>query len=344
MKPRDAVYFGKEVLLMNLFPARRVPLSVHIGLTNRCSNRCRYCNFAARPREREWETGELLRVLAEIRAAGGRRVQFTGGEPMLRKDIGTILTRARELGFFAGLSTNGFRVPERVGELRCADLVQVSYDGPPEVHGYLRGERSHAEAVAALDALRDIGVPAWINTVLTTANAGHIGDILEFARGRGITANFVLLDYFRDPGQHFHPALAQIEGLVLKGDSRRSALEELIRLKKTGAPVGGSFPYLENARDWPYENRVTGPEAARLYRCWAGRATAHLEADGMLYSCGMGVGRVPGQDVRELGFAEAWLRLRPLPNCRSCTMACGVEANLLFSLNPRAIRNWLGRV
>ncbi len=329
---------------MNIFPSRRVPLSVHIGLTNRCSNRCRYCNFAARPREQEWKTEELLRVLGEIRRAGGRRVQFTGGEPMLREDVGTVLARARELGFFAGLSTNGFQVPARVEELRSADLVQVSYDGPAEVHGYLRGERSYDEAVAALDALQKEGIPVWINTVLTTFNANHIREIVEFARTRGITANFVLLDFFLEPGGHFHPALAQIEELVLKGDSRRSVLEELIRLKKAGAPVGGSFPYLENARDWPHQDRVTGPEPARLYRCWAGRATAHLEADGMLYSCGMGVGRVPGEDVRELGFAEAWRRLRPLPNCRSCTMACGVEANLLFSLNPRAIRNWLGRV
>ncbi|HPJ71984.1 MAG TPA: radical SAM protein, partial [bacterium] len=239
MKIRDGAYFAKEIALMNAFPSRRVPLSVHVGVTNRCSNRCRYCNFESRPREDEWETGELLKVLEEIGNAGGRRVQFTGGEPMLRDDIGKVLNRARGLGLFTGLSTNGFSVPGRIGELRGADMVQVSYDGPPEVHGYLRGEKSHAEAVAALDALLAAGIPAWINTVLTTVNSGHIGEIVEFARSRGITANFVLLDFFLEPGGHFHPALSRIEGLVLRGAARREALEELIGLKKAGAPVGG---------------------------------------------------------------------------------------------------------
>jgi hypothetical protein len=108
--------------------------------------------------------------------------------------------------------------------------------------------------------------------------------------------------------------------------------------------VGGSIPYFENALNWPDDNRVVSPEPSPLYHCWAGRATAHLEADGKLYACGMGVGRVPGVDVREIGFKRAWEEIQPLPNCNSCTMACGVESNLIFSLNWKSIRNWMGQV
>ncbi len=115
----------------------------------------------------------------------------------------------------------------------------------------------------------------------------------------------------------------------------------MIELKKSGAPVGGSPPYFQNALDWPWKDRVTSPEPVSLYQCWAGRATAHLEADGKLYACGMGVGRVEGVETEAMGFAEAWRRLEPLPGCRSCTMACGVEANLLFSLNMGSIMNWV---
>ena len=104
-------------------------------------------------------------------------------------------------------------------------------------------------------------------------------------------------------------------------------------------PATGA-PDFQNALDWPYDDRVTSPEPSPLYRCWFGRAVAHLEADGNLYACGMGVGRVPGLDIREMGFKEAWQQLQPLPDCNSCTMACGVEANLLFSLNINVIYNW----
>ncbi len=344
MNKLSAIGIGKEVFLMNLFPSRRMPLSVHVGLTSRCNSRCRYCRFDRLAAPDFWTTDALLKVLGEMRAAGTRRVQFTGGEPMLREDVGVILERAKSLGMFTGISTNGFQVPERVEELLPADIVQVSHDGPEEIHDYLRGEGSHRTARLALDALKKRGVPVWTNTVLTAANADRIEEIVEHARARKIDANFVLLDYFEEPRKHFHPALKEIADLVLSGKRRRETLRRLIALKKSGAPVGGSVPYFENALRWPRENQVTSPEPSRLYRCWAGRATAHLEADGKLYACGMGVGRMEGEDVLETGFAEAWRRLKPLPGCRSCTMACGVEANLIFSLNRRAVWNWAGEM
>jgi MoaA/NifB/PqqE/SkfB family radical SAM enzyme len=334
------MYFGCSVLRMHLQPSHRVPLSVHVGLTNRCNNRCRYCNFQALSQEDVWTTEDLIRVLDDMRAAGTRRVQFTGGEPMLREDLGVILAHAKSLGMFVGVSTNGFQVPGRIEELRPADIVQVSYDGPPEVHGYLRGEKSIEETAAAIDILLEKDIPVWTNTVLTTANAPYIDEIVDYVKSRGIVANFVLLDFFSDPEEHFHPALDDIRELVLSGEDKRKALERLIELKRVGAPVAGSVPYFKNALNWPYEDRVTSPEPSPLYHCWFGRAVGHLEADGNLYACGMGVGRVPGIDVREVGFKEAWKELEPLPNCNSCTMACGVEANLLFSLNWKVIYNW----
>jgi len=264
MNFKDIIYFGGSVLRMHLQPSHRVPLSVHVGLTNRCNNRCRYCNFQALSQEDVWTTENLIRVLGKMREAGTRRVQFTGGEPMLRKDLGIILAHAKSLGMFVGVSTNGFQVPGRVEELRPADIVQVSYDGPPEVHGYLRGENSVGETAAAIDILLEKDIPVWINTVLTTANTPHIDEIVDYAKSRGIVANFVLLDFFSDPEEHFHPALDDIRELVLSGEARRKALERLIELKRSGAPVAGSVPYFENALNWPYEDRVTSPELSPL--------------------------------------------------------------------------------
>lgn len=339
-----ALGYGWELSRLHLQSTYRVPLSVHLGLTNRCNNRCVYCHYDQRPQEDVWTTESLKKVLAEMKSAGVRRVQFTGGEPLLRQDLGEILAFARRQGFFIGVATNGFQVDERFEELRPVDVVQLSYDGPPEVHGALRGQKSVETVERALAALLRAGIRVWTTTVLTTLNAPHVEDIVTRARENGIVANFTLLDFFEDPQEHFHPALAEVKELVLTGDLKTQTLQTLIDLKKAGQPVGCSLGYLENARDWPYGDRVTSPEPSPLYGCWAGRATGHLEADAKLYACGMGVGRVPGIDVRELGFAQAWRDLKPLPHCLSCSQACGVEANLLFSLRMSSIRNWLGQL
>ncbi|MCX6349089.1 MAG: radical SAM protein, partial [Candidatus Aureabacteria bacterium] len=307
---RDAFYFGSQVMRMHVNPRLRVPLSVHVSLTNRCSNRCRYCRFERLSQTDVWTTAALLKVLGEMKASGARRIQFTGGEPMLRDDLGVILRAAKSQGMFVGLSTNGYRVAERIEELAAADVVQVSYDGPPAVHALLRGKKSVDEALAAIKALLARKIPVWTNTVLTTVNAGCVDAIVAFAKERGIPANFVLLDYFEEPRGHFHPARREIEELILAGDARRKTIARLISLKKSGAPIGGSIPYFENALAWPEEERVTSSRPSPLYRCWAGRATAHLEADGKLSACGMGVGRVEGEDVIGQGFAAAWRKIR----------------------------------
>ena len=61
----------------------------------------------------------------------------------------------------------------------------------------------------------------------------------------------------------------------------------------------------------------------------------------MLYSCGTGVTRVPGVSVLNEGFRSAWKKVDLLENCRSCSHACGVESNLIFSLSPGSIINHL---
>lgn len=339
MKFSEVGYFAGQIIRMHLQPGYRIPLSMYIVLTNRCNNRCVYCRTHELPQDDVWDTESLKTVMLEMKTCGVRRIQFTGGEPLLRDDLGEIITYAKDLGFFVGVSTSGYQVAKRINELRGVDVVFLSYDGPDEVHNRLRGRNSTDDVKSALSALKSEGIRVWTTTVLTRWNVGFIKEIIDFSRQHNILANFNRLEFFPDYPCYLHPHINEVEELVLRGDERKRAFQELIQLKLSGAPIGSSLAYLRCVAEWPYDDQITDSKPSKRYRCWAGRAYGHLSTDGRLYSCGWGDRRIPGIDVLKEGFRSAWSKLVPLSNCRSCSHACGVENNLIFSLNISGIFN-----
>jgi MoaA/NifB/PqqE/SkfB family radical SAM enzyme len=328
MKLNDLMYFAYQIGRMNLRPKLRIPLSMYITLTNRCNNKCFYCRVHELPQEDIWTTSSLKDVLWQMKACGVRRIHLTGGEPMMLPDIGAIVTYAKELGFFVGISTNGHKVAERIDELKGIDVVFLSYDGPSDVHGRLRGYHNIREVESALSALKAAHIRVWTTTVLTRLNADLIEDIIDFAKHHHILANFNRLEFFSSS--------------PCRREEQEKAFQKLISLKLAGAPIGSSLEYLKSVAEWPYEDRIIDSKPAKRYRCWAGYAFGHLDAGGNLYPCGWAALRmIPGINVLEYGFEEAWERIIPLDDCRSCSHACGVENNLLFSLNYSSIINAL---
>lgn len=342
MKLNDIAYFSRQITKMHLLRNYRVPLSVYLVLTYRCNNSCVYCRTQNIPQQGEWTPDSLKNVFLDMKACGVRRLHLTGGEPMLREDIGEIISYAKELGLFVGMSTNGFEIASRVKELKGIDVVFLSYDGPPQVHARLRGERNSSDVIAALGALKDQKIKVWTSTTLTSWNVGFIDDIIDFARRKNILANFNRLEYFSSMPCYLHPHIDEIRELVLSPQEHRDVFKKLIKLKLSGAPIGSSLGYLKNALDWPYNDRVTDIKPSKRYQCWAGRAFGHLEANGNLHACGWGALREEaGVNVLEKGFRQAWDKLIPSVGCKSCSHACGVENNLLFSLDTPTIFNAL---
>ena len=131
--------YAYQIARMHLNPHYRVPLNIEITLTNRCNNRCVYCRSCELPQEDVLTTKILKRVLDEMKFCGTQRVHFTGGEIMLREDLGEVISYAKKLGLFVGIVTNGHRVADRINELKELDIVFVSYEGPPHIHSRLRG-------------------------------------------------------------------------------------------------------------------------------------------------------------------------------------------------------------
>jgi radical SAM protein with 4Fe4S-binding SPASM domain len=116
-------------------------------------------------------------------------LNVTGGEPFLREDIFDILGEARSRGFEIYLLTNGTLLDkERAHALSSLGVrgVQVSMEGPEEVHESIRGKGSFDRSISGVKNLLDAGLRVTLNVTLSNLNARYIGDLLLLALSLGV--------------------------------------------------------------------------------------------------------------------------------------------------------------
>ncbi len=174
-------------------PLRPPPAPVVIwNLIRRCNLTCRHCYSISADRDfpDELDTAEVLAVMEDLHRFRVPALIFSGGEPLLRPDLPQIAARARELGFFTTLSTNGTRISERnIGELVEAryDYVGISLDGLRETHDrFRRREGAFDAALGGIRLCRDAGLKVGIRFTLTRDNAAELPALLKLMRSEQV--------------------------------------------------------------------------------------------------------------------------------------------------------------
>jgi len=193
------------------FHFTRLPILGEIAVTYRCNNRCLFC-YAACGDERRSErdrsnrpAGAAARSRRELSTRGLRRVirifkreaelpffSFTGGEPLLRRDLESLISYAVRLGLRVNLVSNGTRsTPDRARRLHDAGLrtAQISVEGPSAaVHDELTGvPGSFERTLSGIRALQAAGISVQTNTTLCRANVREAADMPAFLRERGVS-------------------------------------------------------------------------------------------------------------------------------------------------------------
>ncbi len=167
------------------------------NLTQRCNQSCAHCYASAttHPSPDELDTAACRRVLHEMADASVPVVIFSGGEPLLRKDLLELVTLASELGVRPQLSSNGTLADvARLEPLEAAGLgyFGVSIDGQPGFNDVFRGmHRGHARAVKGLEAARAVGLRTGLRMTVTRRNSGDVPAMLELAEAVGATRFYV---------------------------------------------------------------------------------------------------------------------------------------------------------
>ncbi len=166
---------------------------VMLAVTYRCTCRCEHCGVkGARDHARgEMDTGEMLNLidqLARSRAKVGTLYLF-GGEPLVRRDLLTLIHRAKEHGLKVVIDTNGALLDEAMADRLAAagvERVRVSIDSAiPEHHDANRRLPGlYAKAIAGACLMRDRGVRTELSTFCTPEKieSGEVADVKRVAR------------------------------------------------------------------------------------------------------------------------------------------------------------------
>lgn len=170
---------------------RRGPLWFLAEVTYRCPLQCAYCSnpvdFASE--KEELSTEEWIRVMREARDLGAVQLGFSGGEPLVRKDLEELVAEASKMGFYTNLITSGVGMDaDRLARLKTAGLdhIQISFQAATaslsdDVAG--RTQFEHKEAMAR--EIRRQGYPMVLNVVLHRRNLDQIDEILQMAADLG---------------------------------------------------------------------------------------------------------------------------------------------------------------
>lgn len=167
------------------------PLWLLLELTYRCPLHCVYCS---NPTDLatigpELDTNEWLRVLREARALGAVQLGLSGGEPLLRDDLETIVSEAHALGFYTNLITSGIGLNEsRIAALKAAGLdhIQLSFqDSTRQMNDFLSSTRTFELKARVAELIKRYDFPMVLNIVLHRLNIDHVEQILNMALEMG---------------------------------------------------------------------------------------------------------------------------------------------------------------
>ncbi|HWM30693.1 MAG TPA: GTP 3',8-cyclase MoaA [Methyloceanibacter sp.] len=269
---------------------------LRVSVTDRCDFRCVYCmaeDMIFLPRQSVLSLEELDRLASAFVARGVRKLRLTGGEPLVRRNIMSLIgSLSRHLGNGLDeltLTSNGSQLH------RCADAladcgvarINVSLDtlDPAKFRAITRfGDI--AQVIRGIDAADRAGIKIKINTVaLRNINEDEIADLIRWSHGRGFDLTLIetmpMGEIDADRTDQYLPlslVRARLSQLftIDETDYRTGGPARYVTMRETGGRLGFITPMTHNFCESCNRVRVTC--TGTLYMCLGQEDTADLRA------------------------------------------------------------------
>lgn len=230
----------------------------HWEITKDCNLKCLHCILGGCGGQ-EMTTQDSLRVISRIVQLGGKTLRITGGEPLMRKDLGPIIQEAHTSGLDLDLITNGTMLDD--GFLRKYGRyirhMAISIDGQKQVHEYLRGKETYEKSMQSARKAMDAGIDLSVYITIHSLNENTLDLLIEELVSIGV--------------ESFHFNEINMEGRALK--NRHLLLEQ----EKTSNRLDRILSQLQKVIDVGHISHDSG--------CSISSDSVYLASDGRIYAC-----------------------------------------------------------
>ena len=162
------------------------------NLVRRCNLTCRHCYATSADKDfpGELDTQQVYGVMDDLRDFHVPVLILSGGEPLMRPDIFEISKRAKSMGFYVGLSSNGTLITdETIDDIAAVgyDYVGISIDGMRQTHDrFRRKQGAFDESLRGIRLCREAGLKVGLRFTLTQENASELPDLLQLMDDEGV--------------------------------------------------------------------------------------------------------------------------------------------------------------
>ncbi len=280
---------------------------LRISLTDRCNFRCFYCLPNGEPPLARKDTiltfEEIARVSEIFVSLGIEKIRLTGGEPLIRKDVETLVEKLSALKpqlKDLALTTNGYTFPRRAANLKRAglDRVTISLDSlRRENFRKITGVDALENVLDSIDAAQAVGLtPVKINAVVVRGwNDDEIADFARFARVKNVSMRFIEFMPL-DSGKGWK------RGQVVSGKEIFNRITEVFPLrlkeKSRGAETAWRYEFADGAAG---EIGIVAPVTEMF--CGA-CSRIRLTADGQIRTCLFSTDEYNLRDVMRGGASD----------------------------------------
>jgi GTP 3',8-cyclase len=278
-------------------PFQRAITYLRVSVTDRCDFRCVYCmseHMAFLPKADLLSLEELDRLCSAFVARGVTKLRLTGGEPLVRRGIMTLVNSlSRHLATAAlkelTLTTNGSQLQRYASELRASGVerINVSLDTlDSDKFRTITRWGDIDKVLTGIDAAQAAGLKIKINAVaLKGVNEHEIGDLLDWAHGRGMDFTVIEVMPLGDIDESRLDQYLPLS-IVRARLAERYTLDEIdyrtggparyVRVKETGGRLGFITPLTHNFCESCNRVRITC--TGTLYMCLGQNDAADLRA------------------------------------------------------------------